>query len=177
MRSNGGVAFLLLLLLALCRPSTAELEGSGTKKRGDITQKSNGNEETEEEVAIEDMETGFEQLRELSALRDTILKLVPASDPIYDKISKQTGSRKEDGEGKAETSGKETMESSATRNVWMKTMIAQTKDTDTLVLNERPLDEEDLDSWEAQELYETLEDEVQEPLSKEQQAGDRKSVV
>lgn len=167
MKSNGGVVF--LLLLALCLLSTAELE-TGPKKRGDITQKSNSNEETEEEVAIEDMENAFEQLRELSALRDTILKLVPASDPIYKEISKQTG-RKDDGEGKTEAASKETVENPGTKNVWMKTMIAQTKDTDSLVLNERPLDEEDMESWEAQELYETLEEEVQEPLSMEQQAG------
>lgn len=151
---------MFLLLLALCLLSTAELE-TGPKKRGDITQKSNSNEETEEEVAIEDMESAFEQLRELSALRDTILKLVPAS---------ETG-RKEDGEGKTEAVSKETVENPGTRNVWMKTMIAQTKDTDSLVINERPLDEEDMESWEAQELYETLEEEVQEPLSMEQQAG------
>jgi len=166
MKSKGGVMFLLLLALFLL--SAAELE-SGSKKRGDITQKSNSNEETEEEVAIEDMESAFEQLRELSALRDTILKLVPASDPIYEKISKQT-SRKEDGESKTETN-KETLENPGTRNVWMKTMIAQTKDTDSLVINERPLDEEDMESWETQELYNTLEEEIQEPLSVEQQAG------
>lgn len=170
MKSNGAVVFLLLsALLLLC---AAELE-NGSKKRGDITQKSNSNEETEEEVAIEDMESAFEQLRELSALRDTIMKLVPtSSDPIYDKISKQTG-RKEDGESKTETASKETLENPGTRNVWMKTMIAQTKETDSLVINERPLDEEDMESWETQELYETLEEEVQEPLSLEQQAAEQ----
>lgn len=168
MEANGGVVFLLLLSLFLL--SNAELESS-SKKRGDITQKSNSNEETEEEVAIEDMENAFEQLRELSALRDTILKLVPASDPIYEKIGKQSTGRKEDGEGKTETTSKETLESPGTRNVWMKTMIAQTKDSDSLVINERSLDEDDMESWEAQELYETLEEEVQEPLSMEQQAG------
>ncbi|XP_071558269.1 protein sel-1 homolog 1 isoform X2 [Temnothorax nylanderi] len=174
MKSNGGVVF--LLLLALFRLSTAELE-TGSKKRDDITQKSNSNEETEEEVAIEDMENAFEQLRELSALRDRILKLVPASDPIYEKISKQTArtasGRKEYGEGKTEAASKETLENPGTRNVWMKTMIAQTKDTDSLVINERPLDEEDMESWEAQELYDTLEEEVQEPMSLEQQAAEQ----
>lgn len=160
---------MFLLLLALFLLTAAELE-SGSKKRGDITQKSNGNEETEEEVAIEDMESTFEQLRELSTLRDTILKLVPAFDPIYEKISKQTN-RKEEGEGKTETVSKEPLENPGTRNVWMKTMIAQTKDTDSIVINERPLDEEDMESWETQELYNTLEEEVQEPLSVEQQAG------
>jgi len=155
-----------LLLLALFLLSTAE---NDSKKRGDITQKSNTNEETEEEVVIEDMENAFEQLRELSALRDTIMKLVPTSDPIYEK---QTG-RKEEEEGKTETTSKETLENPGTRNVWMKTMIAQTKDTDSLVINERSLDEEDVESWDErhQELYETLEEDVQEPLSMEQQAG------
>ncbi|XP_018355444.1 PREDICTED: protein sel-1 homolog 1 [Trachymyrmex septentrionalis] len=169
MKSNRRMMFLPLLALFLL--STAELE-TGSKKRGDITQKSNTNEETEEEVAIEDIENAFEQLRELSALRDTIMKLVPTSDPIYEKLNKQTG-KKEDGESKAETANKETLENPGTRNVWMKTMIAQTKDTDTIVLNERSLDEEDMESWEDQELYETLEEEVQEPLSVEQQAAEQ----
>lgn len=173
MKSNGAAVVLLSLLLALflVSSSAAELE-TGSKKRGDITQKSNTNEETEEEVAIEDMESAFEQLRELSALRDTIMKLVPTSDPIYEKIGKQTG-RKEDGEGgKTEAASKETVENPGTRNVWMKTMIAQTKDTDSLVLNERPFDEEDLESWEVQELY-MLDEEVKEPLSAEQQAAEQ----
>lgn len=173
MKSNGAAVVFLSLLLALflVSSSAAELE-TGSKKRGDITQKSNTNEETEEEVAIEDMESAFEQLRELSALRDTIMKLVPTSDPIYEKIGKQTG-RKEDGEGgKTEAASKETVENPGTRNVWMKTMIAQTKDTDSLVLNERPFDEEDLESWEVQELY-MLDEEVKEPLSAEQQAAEQ----
>ncbi|XP_011630566.1 protein sel-1 homolog 1 [Pogonomyrmex barbatus] len=169
MKSNGVVVVFLLFLAWFSHLSAAE---NGSKKRGDITQKSNTNEETEEEVAAEDIENAFEQLRELSALRDTILKLVPASDPVYEKISKQTG-RKDEEESKTEAAGKETLENPGTRNVWMKTMIAQTKDTDSLVLNEKPLDEEAMESWEAQELYESLEEEVQEPLSMEQQAAEQ----
>lgn len=164
MKSNKVVVFLLFpSLFTLC---IAALEN--TKKRGDITQKSNSNEETEEEVAVEDMENAFEQLRELSALRDKILKLVPASDPIYDKISKQVN-QKDDAEGKTETTDKENLlENPGTRNVWMKTMIAQTKDIDPSTINARQLEDEDIESWE--ELYDIL-DEVQEPLSPEQQTG------
>ncbi|KAL0126931.1 hypothetical protein PUN28_005336 [Cardiocondyla obscurior] len=171
MKINGSLVFLLLPALLVL--GNAEVE-TGSKKRGDVTQKSNNNEETEEEVAIEDMESAFEQLRELSALRETIMKLVPASDPIYEKIVGKQPGKKEDGEGKAETTSKDTLDNPGTRNVWMKTMIAQTKDLDSLVLSERPSDnEEDMESWEAQELFDTLENEVQEPLSAEQQAAEQ----
>lgn len=54
----------------------------------------------------------------------------------------------------------------------MKTMIAETKDTESVVLNGRQLDDEDMESWENQELFDMLEDEIQEPLSAEQQAGE-----
>ncbi|EZA53681.1 hypothetical protein DMN91_007770 [Ooceraea biroi] len=170
MKLNGGVVFLLFLAsLLLC---TAELE-SGSKKRGDITQKSNSNEETEEEVAVEDMENAFEQLRELSALRDTILKLVPASDPTYDKISKQTG-RKDEAESKTtETASKEPLESPGTRNVWTKTMIAETKEMDPLDISGRQLDDDDTEPWEEQELYKLLEEDIQELLTPEQEAAEQ----
>lgn len=169
--SNGGAAFLLFLVLslALC----AELE-SGSKKRGDITQKSNSNEETDEEVA-EDLETAFEQIRELTALRDTIMKMVPTSDPLYEKINKQVGRKEAESKTESQAS-KETLESPGPRSVWMKTMIAETKDTDPLVIG-RQLDNEDIESWDNRELLERLlnEEEVQEPLSPEQQTGRSKA--
>ncbi|XP_072756107.1 protein sel-1 homolog 1 [Anoplolepis gracilipes] len=171
MKSNGGAVFLLFLGLSLALCAESE---SGSKKRGDITQKSNSNEETEDEIyAVEDVEDAFDQLRELSALRDTILKLVPASDPIYEKISKQVG--KKDAESKTESPSKDTFkeENSGTRNVWMKTMIAETKETDPLVISKRQLDDEDMESWENQELFDMLEEEIQEPLSPEQQAAEQ----
>lgn len=167
MKTNGSAVFLLFLALSLALCAESE---RGTKKRGDLAQKSNSNEETEEEVAAEDMESAFEQLRELSALRDTILKLVPATDPIYEKISKQGGGK--DAESKTESPSKETLESPGTRSVWMKTMIAETKDTESVLLSGRQLDDEDMESWENQELFEMLEEEIQEPLSAEQQAGE-----
>lgn len=160
---------MFLLLLASVLLCTAELEG-GTKKRGDITQKSNSNEESEEEVAVDDMENAFEQLRELSALHDTILKLVPASDPTYDKISKQVN-RKDETENKPETASKEPLESPATRNVWTKTMIAETKEMDPLDMSSRQLDDEDMEAWEEHEMYKMLEEEIQEPLTPAQEAG------
>lgn len=159
---------MFLLLLASVLLCTAELEG-GTKKRGDITQKSNSNEESEEEVAVDDMENAFEQLRELSALHDTILKLVPASDPTYDKISKQVN-RKDETENKPETASKEPLESPATRNVWTKTMIAETKEMDPLDMSSRQLDDEDMEAWEEHEMYKMLEEEIQEPLTPAQEA-------
>lgn len=176
MKSNEGAVFLLFLAflsLALCTESE-----NGSKKRGDITrQKSNSKEETEEETAVEDMENAFERLHELSVLRDTILKLVPASDPIYEKISKQVDEGKDE-ESKTETlesSSKETLENLPTRtNVWTKTMIAETKEQD-LGINERQFDDEDMESWENQELFDMIEEEIQEPLSPEQRTGKSKS--
>lgn len=173
MKSNVD-ALLLLLFLALFLRSNAELE-STAKKRGDITQKSNSNEETEEDVTNEDMENAFEQLRELRALRETILKLVPSSESLMnEKVNKH---RKEDTEGKVDSVSKETLESPGTRNVWMKTMIAQTKDMDSVDINSKQLDEEDMEAWENHEQYEALEEEVQEPLTLEQQAGKLQSVL
>ncbi|XP_050458640.1 protein sel-1 homolog 1 [Cataglyphis hispanica] len=174
MKSNGGAVFLLFLAflsLALCTESE-----NGSKKRGDITrQKSNSKEETEEETAVEDMENAFERLHELSVLRDTILKLVPASDPIYEKISKQVG--RKDEESKTETlesSSKETLEnpSGIQTNVWTKTMIAKTEEQD-LSINERQFDDEDVESWENQELFDMIEEEIQEPLSPEQRTAEQ----
>lgn len=164
MEFNRSVA--LLLFLAFFLSCTAEL-GSGAKKRGDITQKSNSNEETEkeEDITVEEIESTFEQLRELGALHDTILKLAIA-DPIHEKISKQIG-KKDGAEGKTETTNKETLESSAVKNVW--SMISQAKDIEPLDISGRHLDEEDIESWD-QDVYE-LEEEIQEPLSPEEQAG------
>lgn len=169
MKSNKSIVFLLFLAsFLLC---TAELENV-SKKRGDIAQKSNSNEETDEEVAVEDMENTFEQLRELKALRDTILKLVPSDPLINEKIDKH---RKDDTESKTETVSKETLENSGTKNVWMKTMIAQTKDVDSLGISGKQLDDEDIEiTWEDHEQYEALEEEIQEPLSPEQQTGESK---
>lgn len=174
MKSKNAGSVLLLLFLALFLRSNAELEGAA-KKRGDVAQKSNSNEETEEDVTNEDMENAFEQLRELRALRETILKLVPSSDALMnEKVNKH---RKEDADSKVESASKEAPESPGTRNVWMKTMIAQTKDIDSVDINSKQLDEEDMEAWENHEQYETLEEEVQEPLSPEQQAGKLQNVL
>lgn len=53
-------------------------------------------------------------------------------------------------------------------------MIAETKDPD-LVINGRQFDDEDMESWENQELFDMLEEAIQEPLSPEQQTGKSKS--
>jgi len=166
MKLYGGVVFLLFLAsLLLC---TAELEG-GSKKRGDITQKSNSNEETEEEVPVEDMENAFEQLRELSALRDTILKLVPASDPAYDKINKQPA-KKDEAESRTELADKEQpLENPGTRNVWTKAMIAETKGMDPMDMSLDQFDDDYMETWVEHELYKL--EEIQEPLTPEQEAG------
>ncbi|XP_020294405.1 protein sel-1 homolog 1 [Pseudomyrmex gracilis] len=166
MESNRGVV--LLLFLAFFLSCTAEL-GSGAKKRGDITQKSNSNEETEkeEDITVEEIENTFEQLRELGALHDTILKLAIA-DPIHEKIGKQI-SKKDGAESKTETTSKETLDNSAVKNVW--SMISQAKDIEPLDIRGRHLDEEDIESWD-EDVYE-LEEEIQEPLSPEEQAAEQ----
>ncbi|XP_015597864.1 protein sel-1 homolog 1 [Cephus cinctus] len=162
-----GVVF---LMLALVMVSNAD-EEDGLKKRGDITQKSNSNEESEDESSEEDLENAFEQLRELKALRDTILKLVPSSDPfLNDKITKQ---QKGDSEDEPENAGKEPPENSPSRNVWMKAMIAQPKETDTSdssIL--QTLEEDDWDLPGEEGSDEQVEEEVQEPLTPKQQEAE-----
>ncbi|XP_046480220.1 protein sel-1 homolog 1 [Neodiprion pinetum] len=82
---------LLVLLLLLVMFSEAELD-EGLKKREDIggSKKSGTSDDHDEEIVEEEMENAFEQLREIKALRDTILKLVPASNPfLRDVVDKQ----------------------------------------------------------------------------------------
>jgi len=101
--------------------------------------------------------------------------MVPTSDPLYEKINKQVGRKEAESKTESQAS-KETLENPGTRSVWMKTMIAETKDTDHLVIG-RQLDNEDVESWDNRELLERLldEEEVQEPLSPEQQTGRSKA--
>ena len=144
---------LILLLLIM----SAASESVVSKKRSDTSE-----EEAEEDVSLE--ENAFEHLQELKALHDTILKIVPASEPSYldDKITK----RKEETENDPKTKD----ESPVMRNVWMKTMIAQTKNIDLPNSNLR-IEEEDNEVWNEEEQLEPLSEEIQEPLTPEQQEG------
>ena len=129
---------LILLLLVMSASSEPEV----SKKRSETS-----DEEAEEDVSLE--EHPFEHFRELKALHDTILKMVPASEPyLSDKITK----RKEEVENEPKT--KE--ESSVMRNVWMKSSNLR-------------IEEEDTEAWSEEEQFEPLNDEVQEPLTPEQQ--------
>lgn len=136
-----------LILLLLVMSASAEPEVS--KKRSETS-----DEEAEEDVSLE--EHPFEHFRELKALHDTILKMVPASEPyLSDKITK----RKEEVENEPKT--KE--ESSVMRNVWMKSSNLR-------------IEEEDTEAWSEEEQFEPLNDEVQEPLTPEQQEGTSKDI-
>ncbi|XP_060829737.1 protein sel-1 homolog 1 [Bombus pascuorum] len=144
---------LILLLLVMSAASESDV----SKKRSDTSE-----EEAEEDVSLE--ENAFEHLQELKALHDSILKIVPANEPyLNDKITK----RKEGTENEPNTRD----ESPVMKNVWMKTMIAQTKNID-LPNNNLRIEEEDNEKWGEEEQLEPLNDEPQEPLTQEQQEAE-----
>ncbi|KAL2730074.1 protein sel-1 1 [Vespula maculifrons] len=149
----------LLFLLALVMFSIAETE-NGEKKRSDITQKSNSKEETEDKT-VEDVENVFEHLHELKALRESILKFVPDA-LLNEKIPKQI---KEESESEPEEPVENTLRNA---ELWMKTMISQSKDMDLMDTNMQSIEDEDLTSWVDEEQYENSEEEVKEPLTPEQ---------
>ncbi|XP_043669581.1 protein sel-1 homolog 1 [Vespula pensylvanica] len=150
----------LLFLLALVMFSIAETE-NGAKKRSDITQKSNSKEETEDKT-VEDVENVFEHLHELKALRESILKFVPDA-LLNEKIPKQI---KEESESEPEEPVENTLRNA---ELWMKTMISQSKDMDLMDTNMQSIEDEDLTSWVDEEQYENSEEEVREPLTPEQE--------
>ncbi|XP_076636874.1 protein sel-1 homolog 1-like [Colletes latitarsis] len=146
-----------LLLLLLVMSASSELEVS--KKRSEAS-----DEETERDVSLE--ENRFEHLQELKVLHDTILKMVPVSEPyLSEKITK----RKEEVENEPKT--KE--ESSVMRNVWMKAMLAQTKNIDLPNSNNLRIEEEKPEAWNEEELLELYNEETQEPLTPEQQEAEQ----
>ncbi|XP_033216248.1 protein sel-1 homolog 1 isoform X2 [Belonocnema kinseyi] len=164
----------LLLLFSLLVLVNAENE-DGLKKGGDISQKTKSEDESDEEVEVEELENAFEQLRELKALRDTILKLEPF---LGEKLPKQPkGDEEENNKEISEAEG--TQESPARmdwtqdpalRNAWMKAMIAQAKDSDSLESESRLGEDNDYEGWNGEE--EQLEEQVQEPLTPEQQEAE-----
>ncbi|XP_071873697.1 HMG-coA reductase degradation 3 [Bombus fervidus] len=144
---------LILILLVMSAASESDV----SKKRSDTSE-----EEAEEDVSLEENE--FEHLQELKALHDSILKIVPANEPyLNDKITK----KKEETENEPKTRD----ESPVIKNVWMKTMIAQTKNID-LPNNNLRIEEEDNETWGEEEQLEPLNDEPQEPLTPEQQEAE-----
>ncbi|KOC64305.1 Protein sel-1 like protein 1 [Habropoda laboriosa] len=149
---------LLLLLLVMSAASESDVP----RKRSDASE-----EEAEEDVKLE--ENAFERLQELKALHDTILKIVPASEPyLNNKITK----RKEEVENEPKT--KE--ESPVMRNFWMKTMIAQTKNIDlpnsNLRIEVEDTEERTQEDTEEEQL-EPLTEETQEPLTVAQQEAEQ----
>lgn len=127
----------------------------------EVNQKSSdsNNEESEEQVAMEDLENAFEQLRELKALRDTLMKLVPTGDSLLsEKLSKEflSGDKKDETEkGEDDILG----EDKETSKSWIKSEQSSEDD-------KKEDDEES--GWENVE-----QDRVEEtvPLTPEQQEG------
>lgn len=155
----------ILFLLPLVMFSTAETE-NGAKKRGDITQKSNSKEETEDKT-VEDVENVFEHLHELKALHESILKFVPDAF-LNEKIPKQL---KEESESESDEPVENVLRDG---ELWMKTMISQSKAIDLMNTNIQTIEDDDLNSWVDEEQYENTEEEEEEekePLTPEQQEG------
>ncbi|XP_076160693.1 HMG-coA reductase degradation 3 isoform X2 [Ptiloglossa arizonensis] len=145
---------LLLLLLVMSASSEPEV----SKKRSEAS-----DEETEEDVSL--VENLFEHLRELKALHDTISKMVAAAEPyLSEKITKE----KEEIENEPKT--KEI--SSVMGNVWMKAMIARTKNIDLPNSNLRN-EEAETEIWSEEEQLEPLNEITQEPLTPEQQEAEQ----
>lgn len=143
---------LLFLLLVMSVASESEVP----KKQSETS-----DEEAEEDVSLEEYE--FEHLRELEALHNTILKMVPSNEPyLTEKITK----KKEEVDSEPKT--KE--EGSTMTNVWMKAMMAHIKNIDLSNINFK-LEKEDTETWTEEEQLEPLSEETQEPLSPMQQEG------
>lgn len=158
----------ILFLLPLVMFSIAETE-NGAKKRDDITQKSNSEEETEDKI-VEDVENVLERLHELKALHESILKFIPDAF-LNEKIPKQL---KEESESESEEPAENTLKDG---ELWMKTMISQSKAIDVMNTNMQSVEDEDLTSWVDQEQYQNSEEEVKEPLTPEQQEGKGKLYI
>ena len=133
-----------------------------------------------QQVEVQDLENAFEQLRELKALRDTILKLEPF---LGEKLPKQ---QKGDGEENDETSETEVSQESparmdwtqdpAMRNAWMKAMLAHAKGSDKLELELKSIEDDDLEAWNGEE-EQIQEEQVEEPLTPEQQEGNKQQTL
>lgn len=176
---------LLVLLLVLVMFSDAELDDENSKNREDVGQKSNtGETDNEEEIADDDLETAFEQLREIRALRDTIFKLVPASNPFLrdSSIGKQRKGDSHNNEDEDDVDeeddedviSKEAALDADATNSWMKAVIAHTKEFKASEENERSLsDGIAAEFWaENEETVADIQDEeIVEPLTPEQQEG------
>lgn len=141
---------LLLVMSVACEVS---------KKRSDASE-----DEAEDEVNLK--ENALEGLQELKALRDTILKIVPAYEPHpNDKIL----NRKDEN---AENESEPKEESPVMKNMWMKALIARTKNVDLPNSNIK-IEEEDLEAWSEDGQLELLNEEAEEPLTPEQQEAEQ----
>ncbi|XP_066586847.1 protein sel-1 homolog 1-like [Prorops nasuta] len=147
MKSTKSVFLTVLVLVMLTK---AELN-SEFKKRRDINKKSNSNEETEDEVAAEYLENAFEQLRDLRALRDTILKLVPVTDPFFNEKVNKKGKDKSGGEPDSEV--KEIVDDPVLTYMWS--------------------DDDEIESWSEEDQMINAEDSIKEPLTPEQQEAEK----
>lgn len=148
MKLRKELIFLLLVMSASSEPEVSKKQSESS------------DEEAEEDVGLE--ENAFEQLRELKALHDTILKMVvPASETyLNDKITK----RKEEVESELKVIDEKTI----MKNLWMKAMMQVQKNRD-LPSNNLRVEVVDTEVWNEEEQLEPLNEEAQEPLTPEQQ--------
>ena len=163
-------SLLVLILVVLFFTARAEVQ-NGVKSRGDVAAKSsdsNNNDESEEEATMEDLENAFEQLKELKALRDTLLKLVPTSDTLLnEKLSKGflDSEKKDDTEKGGDVLDDADKESA--KSVWIKSAADQ---GEGLSLAGKKADNEE-ENWEDILPEDLGEEEEPEVLTLEQQEG------
>lgn len=172
---------LLVMLLVLVMFSDAEIgdENDRIKNRKDVGQKSSPD-EAEDEIVEEDLENAFEHIREIKALRDTILKLIPGSNmfPRDVLLGKQ---RKGDSQGEEnddadldDAIAKDNSQETDVTNSWMKAMIAHVNEMKTIEGNDRNGDDDiGPDTWTDGEttIDNIAEEEIVVPLTPEQQEG------
>ncbi|KAI4503983.1 hypothetical protein M0802_000454 [Mischocyttarus mexicanus] len=161
----------LLFLLALVMFSIADNENDG-KESADITDKSNSKDDNKDNKPVEDPKEAFEQLQEFYALHDTMLKIVP--DILNENLPKPL---KEESESESDVvNNKEAVDTIARRNqvLWMKNIMDENKDTDIDIVDNKlqSSEEEILSSWADEEPFESIEEEVKESLTPEQQKAE-----
>ncbi|XP_011305407.1 protein sel-1 homolog 1 [Fopius arisanus] len=129
-------------------------------------------EEKDPDVGIEDLTDVFEQLRELRALRDSMLKLVPVANPFSDDtITKQP---KESIISDEESSVEKDSSLNSNKNAALRELLKAAKKIGLRPVPEFSSSESPIPSWEeeSEEDYSELEEEPQEPLTPEQQEAE-----
>ena len=158
------------LLLAVALQAGAETEDAVKLEQKqddtqDVSPQAKSSEDSEEEIVPEDLETIIEQLREITALQDTIRSLLPPADPY--KRDKTTKQQKIKGEDEEESPLKESL------NAWRKSMIQPQLDSkiDSLIEQMSLSEEEEIEGWQEDKLDEEIPEETPQPLTPQEQEG------